>query len=170
MSPPRRSRRIKRTPRRRAPSEPSAKPATTERFSCFSCHPENYRSPGAQPLPAHRFDSSNWLVISTGRCNSRGVGEPRQLLAERDALGKEFLAVFVRQCLFVSFHPSCSCPLARHSPPRVRVAGDWQGNCEDRQKRTPTDTNGEIQNWNKDAESARILSLSAGLARSNSFQ
>jgi hypothetical protein len=30
--------------------------------------------------------------------------------AERDALGRKFLAVFVRQCPFVSFHPRCSCP------------------------------------------------------------
>jgi hypothetical protein len=51
-------------------------------------------------------------VISTGRCNSRGVGEARRL-AERDALrkkSKKFLAVFVRQCPFVSFHSRCSCP------------------------------------------------------------
>jgi hypothetical protein len=49
-------------------------------------------------------------VISTGGCNSRGEGEARQLLAERDALGRKFLAVFVRRCPFVSFHPRCSCP------------------------------------------------------------
>jgi hypothetical protein len=49
-------------------------------------------------------------VISTNRCNSRGVGEARQCLAERDARSQKFLTVFVHQCPFVSFHPRCSCP------------------------------------------------------------
>jgi hypothetical protein len=52
------------------------------------------------------------------------VGEAGRL-AERDALrkmSKKFLAVFVRQCPFVSFHPRCSCPLAPEGNSRWGLA------------------------------------------------
>jgi hypothetical protein len=36
----------------------------------------------------------------------------------------------------------------------VESLGTGKGNCEDRQKRTQTETNGKIENWKKDAGSA----------------
>jgi hypothetical protein len=86
------------------------------------------------------------------------VGEARQCLAERDALrkkSKKFLSVFFRQCPFVSFHSRCSCPPRAALAPKGKSRwGLAKSNCEDRQKRTPTDTNGKIENWKKDAEPA----------------
>jgi hypothetical protein len=100
---------------------------------------------------AYRFDASIRMVISIGRCNRRGVGEARQCLAERDALRKKFLAVFFRQCPFVSFHPRCSCPpraaLGPRGNSRWGLATATVKNDINRHKRTPTEAARTKKRW-----------------------